>query len=141
MTNLHDTLSKSGFKMVRLLIWEKTNPVPINSGSTYLSNSREIAVCAVKGGRTTFNSKYDNGIYSAPIPRHGGNREHPTQKDVGLFNQIITKHSKPGDLVLDPFLGSGTTAVASKQTGRNFRGCDMNPKYVKIAKRRYKANV
>ena len=136
ISHLYDALADAGFKMLRLIVWNKTNPVPLNSQSSYLSNSREMAVVGVKGGKPTFNSEYDRGDYAYPIPRHGGKRIHPTQKPLDLFRELIRKHSNPGDLVIDPFLGSGTTAVAAIQEGRTFAGCDIDEKYVKASKAR-----
>ena len=136
ITELEQALKKAGFKMIRLIIWQKTNPVPLNQSATYLSNSREIAVVGVKGGKPTFNGKYDNGIYEAPIPRHNGRKVHPTQKPEHLFAKLIEKHSKEGDLVIDPFLGSGTTALAAVKQGRKFKGCDIDSNYVRQARLR-----
>lgn len=133
---LYDALADAGFKMLRLIVWNKTNPVPLNSKCIYLSNSREMAVVAVKGGSPTFHSRYDSGDYSYPIPRHGGKRIHPTQKPLDLFRELIRKHSSPGDLVIDPFLGSGTTAVAALEEGRQFAGCDIDESYTQAAKSR-----
>ncbi len=139
--HLYDALAGAGFKMLRLIVWNKTNPVPLNSKCTYLSNSREMAVVAVKGGGPTFNSAYDSGDYSYPIPRHGGKRIHPTQKPLDLFRELILKHSSPGDLVIDPFLGSGTTAVAALQEGRAFAGCDIDESYIHAAKARMRQHA
>ena len=136
ISDLEQAMQEAGFKMIRLVIWQKTNPVPLNQSTTYLSNSREVAVVGVKYGRPTFHSKYDKGIYEYPIPRHGGKRVHPTQKPVDLFAELIAKHSNKGDLVVDPFIGSGTTAVAAAKLGRRIRGCDIDPDYVKAARRR-----
>lgn len=138
---LQIALSKAKFKMIRLIIWQKTNPVPLNQSATYLANSREVAVVGVKGGRPIFNSKYHNGIYSAPIPRHKGARIHPTQKPLALFAELIAIHSRQGDLVIDPFLGSGTTAIAALQNGRRFLGCDIDPVYIKAAKERLRQGL
>lgn len=135
ITNLAEAMTEAGFKQLRLIHWEKTNPVPLNSKRNYLTNSREIAVLAVKGGKPTFNGEYDKGIYHYPIPNNG-KRFHPTQKPMSLFLDLIQKHSVKGDLVLDPFLGSGTTAVAAIKTGRRFAGCERDSGYVKIAKKR-----
>lgn len=140
ITLLEQGLREAGFRMIRLVIWEKTNPVPLNQSSTYLSNSREVAVCAVKGGSPTFHGKYDNGIYRMPIPRHGGKRLHPTQKPIHLFRELVAKHSRSLDMVVDPFLGSGTTAVAAIEEGRAFKGCDIDPGYIETARRRV-ANI
>lgn len=68
-------------------------------------------------------------------------RFHPTQKPVSLFNQIIKDYSKDGDIVLDCFLGSGTTAVACKQTNRNFIGVELSQKYCDIANERLKQDL
>lgn len=127
---LANMLVLSGFKQLRFIEWVKTNPVPINSKINYLTNSREIAVVAVKGNKPVFNSKYDNGIYNFPI-EHTSNRCHPTQKSLKLFEALIKKHSNPGDLVLDTFLGSGTTAIAAKNLNRKCIGCEIDKKYFK----------
>ena len=128
---LRDALAAAGFRMLRLVIWEKTNPVPLNSKRFYLTNSREVAVCAVKGRGHWFEGEYHNGKYLFPIPR---SRRHPTQKPVELFVDLIERHCPPGGLVLDPFLGSGTTAVAAARAGRRFRGGDIDPVYAETAR-------
>lgn len=132
---LKDLLEKHGFKQIRFIEWVKDNPVPINSKVNYLSNSREVAVVAVKGGKCTFHSKYDNGIYNYPI-YHNKGRFHPTQKPVKLIEEIIRKHSNKGDTVLDTFLGSGTTAIAAQNTNRKCLGCERDTNYfTKLTKR------
>ena len=133
---LKEAMEKAGFKMLRQIIWQKTNPVPLNMKSTYLSNSREMAVAGVKGGKPTFNSEYDPGVYELPIPRHNGHRQHPTQKPEPIFSELVRKHSNPGDLVVDPFLGSGTTAMAAIKNARSFAGCDIDDRYVEISRAR-----
>ena len=130
---LKEHLEQVGFKMFRQIIWQKTNPVPINQKATYLSNSREVAVVCVKSGNPTFNSEYDSGVYSYPIPQHEGGRVHPTQKPLILFENLIIKHSNKNDLVIDPFLGAGTTGVASIKNFRRFSGCDIDCKYAEIS--------
>ena len=128
ITNLKDLLEKYNFKQIRFIEWIKTNPQPRNSKVNYLTNCREIALLGVKDGCPTFNSAYDNGIYYYPL-QGGKNRFHPTQKSLALFEELIKKHSNEGDIVLDTFLGSGTTALASKNTKRNFKGCELNKAY------------
>jgi site-specific DNA-methyltransferase (adenine-specific) len=98
------------------------------SSINYLTNCREIALTAVKGGKPTFNSKYDTGLYQYPL-QGGKNRFHPTQKSLQLFEELIKKHSNENDLVIDTFLGSGTTAIACKNTGRRFYGCEISKEY------------
>jgi DNA modification methylase len=82
----------------------------------------------IKGTKPTFNSKYDNGIYMCPL-QGGKNRFHPTQKSLNLFEQLIKKHSNENDTILDTFLGGGTTAIACKNTNRNFKGCELSSEY------------
>ena len=140
---LKNAMLCAGFCQLRFIEWVKTNPVPINSKLNYLTNAREIAVCAVKGGNPVFNSEYDNGIYSFPI-YHEDERFHPTQKPVDLFRSLILKHSNPGDIVFDPFMGSGTTAIAAIIEKRHFLGFELNMDYYKKAIRRIqleKANL
>ena len=109
-----------GFKQPRVCTWTKTNPVPINSKTNYLSNATEYFFTFVKGGKPTFNSVYDNGFYKFPIC-HGKERlQHPTQKPLSLISQLIEKHSNSGDLVLDNFAGTGTVGEACVKLGRDY---------------------
>ena len=128
ISELKDLMEKHKFKQIRFIEWIKTNPQPLNSKTNYLTNCREIALLGVKGGKPTFNSKYDNGIYMFPL-QGGKNRFHPTQKSLLLFEELIKKHSNEGDVVMDTFLGSGTTAIAAKNTKRAFKGCEISEEY------------
>src|SRR3990167_4367779 len=71
--------------------------------------------------------------------KHKEYRYHPTQKPVQLFCAILEKHSQPNQIILDPFLGSGTTAIAAKSTHRNYIGIEISPEYCKIAQARIRA--
>ena len=128
ITILKDLMEKYKFKQIRFIEWIKTNPQPRNSKINYLTNCREIALLGVKGGKPTFNSSYDNGIYKYPFPG-GKSRYHPTQKSLDLFKDLIKKHSNENDIVMDTFLGSGTTAKACKDLNRSFRGCEASKEY------------
>ena len=123
---------KSGFKQIRFIEWLKTNPVPLNQSVNYLTNCREVALLGVKKGKPTFNSKYDKGVYEYPIQIGKKGERHPTQKNLLFFEDLIKKHSNEGDLVVDPFLGGGTTAFASKNTNRRFMGCEIDKNYFEI---------
>ena len=128
ITKLKEYFDNAKFKQLRFIEWQKTNPVPINSKVNYLTNSREIAVVGIKCSKPTFNSEYDAGIYKYPIC-HSKGRFHPTQKPLGLIEELIEKHSNKGDTVLDCFSGSGTTAVACINKDRNFYGCELSKEY------------
>jgi DNA modification methylase len=71
----------------------------------------------------------------------GDGKAHPTQKAVSVMIWCILEHTDPGDTILDPFLGSGTTAVAALKTGRNFIGIEIDPKYCEIAQKRVDAEL
>jgi site-specific DNA-methyltransferase (adenine-specific) len=134
ISHLKDLLEKHKFKQIRMIEWIKTNPQPLNSKVNYLTNCREIALVGVKGSKPTFNSKYDKGIYYDhgiyEFPIQGGkNRLHPTQKSLDLFEALILKHSNENEVVLDTFLGGGTTAIACKRTNRQFKGCEISTEY------------
>ena len=128
ITPLKEQLESAKFKQIRFIEWLKTNPQPINSKVNYLTNCREIALLGIKKSKPTFNSSYDKGVYEYPI-QGGKDRFHPTQKNTKMFEDLILKHSNKGDVVLDCFLGSGTTAVAAKNTKRDFIGCELDKEY------------
>lgn len=128
ITYLKEMMEDAGFKQIRFIEWIKTNPQPLNSSTNYLTNCREIALVGIKKSKPTFHSKYDNAIYEFPL-QGGKNRFHPTQKSLRLFEELIKKHSNEGDVVLDTFLGSGTTAIAAKNMNRNYMGCEISKEY------------
>jgi len=128
ITELKNLLEKYKFKQIRFIEWIKTNPQPLNSSTNYLTNCREIALMGVKDGKPVFNSKYDDGVYRYPL-QGGKNRFHPTQKSLSLFEDLIKKHTNENAIVLDTFLGGGTTAIACKNTKRNFKGCEISKEY------------
>jgi site-specific DNA-methyltransferase (adenine-specific) len=137
LSYLKEQLEAAKFKQLRFVEWVKTNPQPVNSAVNYLTNCREIALLAIKKSKPTFNSKYDKGIYEYPI--YGGkDRFHPTQKSLPLFEDLMLKHSNEGDIVLDCFSGSGTTAIAALNTGRKFVGCELNEEFFNKAVERVK---
>lgn len=128
LSELKALFEKHKFKQIRFIEWIKTNPQPLNSRVNYLTNCREIALLGVKGGSPVFNGQYDNGIYQFPL-QGGKNRFHPTQKSLPLFEELIKKHSNENSVVLDTFLGAGTTAFACKNTNRRFKGCEVDKEY------------
>ena len=127
------------FKQPRIGEWVKTNPVPINSKLNYLSNCKEYFVTFTKKSKPTFNSQYDNATYSYPICGGKERTKHPTQKPLTLFEDLVIKHTNENDLVLDPFMGSGTTGVACKNLKRRFIGVELDNNYFEIAKTRVRS--
>ena len=125
-----------GFK-VDVLVWSKTNPAPLCNGK-YVSDLEYIVYVHTKG--TFFNNdvyfSYKKKTKRYPIIPNGANKLHPTQKPLELMSELVVVHSKKGDVILDPFMGSGTTGIASKFLKRNFIGFEINPIYFDIAKER-----
>ena len=92
-------------------------------------------------GRSVWNGGGKRGVYEFMVNnfgREGGYnaRQHPTQKPLGLMEALLRDFTDPGDLILDPFAGSGSTGVAAKRLGRRFIGFELNAKYHAIAQAR-----
>ena len=136
MHYLKQIAEENKFKQFRLIRWDKTNPVPVNSKLNYLSNATEYALTCVKGGKPTFHSEYNPGIFKYPICSGKERTEHPTQKPLNLMQELLKIHTNDGDIVLDPFMGSGSTGVACKNLNRNFIGIELDENYFKIAEER-----
>lgn len=117
----------------RLIVWEKTNPAPMNGDKIWLSGI-ECCVFGKKSG-ATFNGHCDNTVLRYPIYQNA-NSFHPTMKPIELFKKLIYTSTNKGDLVYDPFMGSGTTAIAAHELGRRWLGSEINPEYVRLANRR-----
>ena len=118
-----------------LLLWSKPNPVPINNGH-YLFDKEYIVF--IKESGATFNSKLGYSRYFTIKSHPIGTKEtsHPTEKPVSILFDPIEISSNKGDIVLDGYAGSGTTAVACYRTRRDFIGIEMSPEYCEIARKR-----
>jgi len=104
----------------------------------------EVAIWAVKGGKKWTFNKPENVSYLKPVYRSGlvlgKKRIHPTQKNEDILINLIKVHTKEGDLVFDPFFGSGTTGIACIKSGRRFVGSEIDKKYFEKAKERFHGN-
>ena len=142
-------LQTLGFRIINSVVWEKPDPPP-NALHTAFTHAHENLVWASKGRGHTFNYDIINSrdpvsqvgsVWRIPaVPRrekrHGG---HPTQKPLRLVRRALLACTREGDLVFDPFCGSGTTAVAAKELGRSFVGAELEEEYVRLAGRRIAA--
>lgn len=136
ITELFDIAKSLKFKQPRIGIWNKTNAVPINAKINYLSNAREYFISFCKGKKKIFNSYYDRAYYEYPIVGGKEKTKHPTQKPIKLMEDLIRTHSNEGDIIFDPFMGSGSTGVACKNLNRKFIGIELDENYFQIAKER-----
>lgn len=130
-----DVLEKNKFIAVDVLVWQKPDPVPLNAKSRFL-NAWEAVVIGKKPG-AYWGSNYEHNIVKVQAPK-GKSRVHPTQKPVELIKKLISLTTKKGDLVLDPFMGSGTTAVACLELDRNYIGFEISAEYCRLANQRIK---
>lgn len=131
------------FDTFQFMVWHKTNPVPKIRRAGFL-NSCELIVCMWNKGHTwNFTNQKDmHNFMETPICMgHERLRDpvHPTQKPVRVLEHLVKIASNPGDLVLDPFMGVGSTGVAALTLGRCFIGGDCEAAYVNAARERIRA--
>ena len=119
-----------------LLTWHKSNPVPA-CGNKYLTDTEFILFFREKGVRIhgEFSTKFT--YYVTPLNQKDKKMYgHPTIKPLSMVQNFITNSSQEGDVVLDPFLGSGTTAVAAASLGRRYIGFELDEGYCEVAQKR-----
>ena len=137
---LVEIANKFGFYYKTTGIWHKTNPMPRNMNLHFV-NSNECRIYFTYKTKTgTFNNKgklvLDYIETSVTTAREKKLGKHPTQKPIILFEHFIRLLSNKGDLVVDPFLGSGSSAIARYRLNRNFIGVELEEKYAKLANMR-----
>ncbi|WP_420142366.1 site-specific DNA-methyltransferase [Sphingomonas sp.] len=146
-------LQDAGFWILNDIVWRKANPMP-NFKGTRFTNAHETLIWCSKGekARYTFNYRAMKGLnddvqmrsdWSLPICSGGerlkdadGHKTHPTQKPESLLYRVLLAASKPGDIVLDPFFGTGTTGAVARRLRRRWIGIERETKYVEAARER-----
>ena len=143
-----------GFWILNDVIWNKNNPMP-NFRGTRFTNAHETLIWASKSEKSKYTFNYQSlkclnddlqmrSTWNFPICngnerlKENGKKVHSTQKPESLLHRIILASSNKNDLILDPFLGSGTTAVVSKKLGRSFYGIEKEKKYFDATNKRLK---
>ena len=153
------TLQDLGFWILNDIVWRKSNPMP-NFKGTRFTNAHETLIWATKsrgGKRYTFN--YDamkmandelqmRSDWSLPLctgeerlKDETGQKAHPTQKPEALLHRVILASTRPGDVILDPFFGTGTTGAAARRLGRRFIGIEREAAYARLAEKRIAAVI
>ncbi|MEO1149705.1 MAG: site-specific DNA-methyltransferase [Pseudomonadota bacterium] len=149
-------LQDAGFWILNDIIWRKTNPMP-NFRGTRFTNAHETLIWAAKSADAKYTFNYTSlkamnddlqmrSDWELPICTgkerlvgSDGVKTHPTQKPEALLYRLLLATTHPGDLVVDPFFGSGTTGAAAKRLGRHFIGLEESDDYIKAARTRIDA--
>jgi modification methylase len=146
-------LQDLGFWILNDVVWRKTNPMPNFRGRRFTNAHETLLWCALsRGARYTFNyeamkalndelqmrSDWLIPICGGPERLRGGDgkKAHPTQKPEALLHRVLLASTKPGDVVLDPFFGTGTSGAVARRLGRRFIGIERDPGYAALARRR-----
>ena len=146
-------LQDQGFWVLNDVVWRKSNPMP-NFRGKRLTNAHETLIWASRGEGTKYTFNYDalkalnDGVQMRSdwviplctgherIKDENGDKAHPTQKPEALLHRILVATTKPGDVVLDPFFGTGTTGAVAKMLGRDFVGIERELAYREAAAKR-----
>ncbi len=149
-------LQNQGYWILNDVVWRKSNPMP-NFRGKRLTNAHETLIWASKNEAAKYTFNYEalkalnEGIqmrsdWVLPICNGGerlkdenGEKAHPTQKPESLLHRLLVGTTNPGDVVLDPFFGTGTTGAVAKMLGREFIGIEREEKYRKVAEKRIAA--
>ena len=145
-----------GYWILNDVVWRKSNPMP-NFRGKRLTNAHETMIWAAKEEASKYCFNYDalkalnEGVqmrsdWEMPIcsgherlKTESGEKAHPTQKPEALLHRVLVGSTNPGDVVLDPFFGTGTTGAAAKRLGRNFIGIEREDDYIEAARKRIAA--
>ena len=145
-------LQDIGFWMLNDVIWRKTNPMPNFRGRRF-TNAHETLLWCARSQNSKYQFNYDamkalnddlqmRSDWLLPLCtgaerlKKNGKKAHPTQKPESLLYRVVLSSTEVGDVVLDPFFGSGTTGAVAKQLGRNYIGLERDPDYAKLAGKR-----
>ena len=149
-------LQDLGFWILNDVIWRKSNPMPNFRGRRFTNAHETLLWCArSRESRYTFNYEAMKALndelqmrsdWLIPLcggPERlrdaGGRKAHPTQKPEALLHRVLLASTRPGEIVLDPFFGTGTTGAVAKRLGRRFIGIERDPAYAALARRRIAA--
>lgn len=144
-------MQQLGLKLLNQITWQKPNPPP-NLACRYFTHSTETVLWAAKTTKSKHVFHYKDMVringgkqmkdvwtFTAPKPDEKTLGKHPTQKPLVLLERILLAASNPGDFVMDPFMGGGTTAVACAKLKRKFLGTEMDERYIALSGQRLEA--
>ena len=132
LSDLYRSVENTCFKFQNLLVWDKGNVTP----NRYYMQRTEFILLLKKGASRTINNPGLNNILR--VNNEVGKKQHPTQKPTELVSIMVLNSSNMNDIVYDPFMGSGATALASQNLNRSFIGSEISKEYCNIAEQRLK---
>jgi modification methylase len=153
---LGSAMQDAGFWILNDIVWRKSNPMP-NFRGKRLTNAHETLIWAARSDRSKYTFNYEamkalnDGIqmrsdWLIPIctgferlKNAGGDKAHPTQKPEALLHRVLVASTRTGDVVVDPFFGTGTTGAVAKRLGRRYVGIEQDAGYIRIAEQRIAA--
>jgi DNA modification methylase len=124
-----------GKKYKRTCTWVKPDGSPQFTGDRPAQGTEHIVCAWARSGKSRWNAGGKDGVYTHLI-RDGHPRVHPTQKPIPLLKELLRDFTQPGDVILDPFMGSGSVGIACLDTGRRFVGIEQAPETFAIARHR-----
>jgi len=146
-------MQQLGMKILNDIAWEKPNPPP-NLSCRYFTHSTETVIWAAKNDKSKHTFNYDvmktlnkgkqmKTVWSIPAPNSDEKNfgKHPTQKPVALLQRCLLASTEEGNLVLDPFSGSGTTGIACLRQNRRYVGIEMSEEYLDLSVKRIVAEI
>ena len=136
-----DALVDAGCKWKRSMIWLKPDGAPQFTGDRPGMGYESIAAAWAGDRRSSWNGGGRHGIFTHPQRDNNNPKEHMTQKPLKLMLELVSLFTNPGDTVLDPFMGSGTTGVACVKWGRPFVGIEVEERHFDVACARIRATV
>lgn len=123
----------AGAKYRRSMVWIKPDGAPQFTGDRPGMGYESIVASWCGEGRSVWNGGGKHGVFTHPNREDNNPKQHTTQKPIGLMMELVSLFSNSGDVVLDPFMGSGTTGVACAKMGRRFIGIERDERYFEIA--------
>jgi len=127
-----------GLRMMRIGVWVKTNPMPQISADRPGQGWEAIAYLHRSDKASSWNGGGRSGNFILPVEQGMG---HPTAKPISMFRELVDRFSDPGAIVLDPFMGSGTSLRAAKDMGRRAIGIDIDERHCETAMKRLRQSV
>lgn len=150
-----DAIEAGGARYKRSCVWIKPDSTPQLNGQSPGMGDESIVVawCAAENeferiiaswcgsGHSRWNGGGRRGVFTHLVNPRSREGTHPTEKPVSLMTELVTEFTNAGELILDPFMGSGTTGIACVRTRRRFVGIEIDPKYYDLSRRRIEASI